>query len=108
MALFSPAPEAIVGHVGRGRIIEFNPATERTFGYRRGEAVGRDLSRADPPRLRGQNAATQKCVALDLDAADRSECLLDAPKVRPMLDQFFSNAIKFTPGGRAGQRGHLP
>ncbi|MEK7438940.1 MAG: PAS domain S-box protein [Pseudomonadota bacterium] len=106
--MVASALDAIVVHDERGRIIEFNPATERTFGYRRGEAVGRDLSRADPPRLRGQNAATQKCVALDLDAADRSECLLDAPKVRPMLDQFFSNAIKFTPGGRAGQRGHLP
>ncbi|MGZ4287311.1 MAG: PAS domain-containing hybrid sensor histidine kinase/response regulator [Solirubrobacteraceae bacterium] len=36
-----------------GRILDFNPAAERTFGYRRGEAVGRELaSLIVPPALR--------------------------------------------------------
>ena len=50
-------------------------------------------------------AARKKRIALEVDAADIGECLLDARKVRQMLDQLLSNAIKFTPeGGRAGVR----
>jgi PAS domain S-box-containing protein len=28
----------------QGRVVEFNPAAERTFGYRREEAVGREMA----------------------------------------------------------------
>ena len=41
-----------------GRIIEFNPAAEQVFGYRREEVIGRLLSEIIiPPRLRDQHAA---------------------------------------------------
>jgi PAS domain S-box-containing protein len=37
----------------RGRVLEFNPAAERTFGYRREDVVGRDMGDLIvPPELR--------------------------------------------------------
>jgi PAS domain S-box-containing protein len=52
-----------------------------------------------------KGAAALKRIAMQVDAADTGECLLDAHKVRQMLDQLLSNAIKFTPdGGRVGVR----
>ena len=42
----------------RGKVVEFNPAAERTFGYSRDAVLGRDL--ADliiPPSMRGQHRA---------------------------------------------------
>jgi PAS domain S-box-containing protein len=47
------ALDCIISMDHHGRIVEFNPAAERTFGYTRAEAIGRDL--ADliiPPALR--------------------------------------------------------
>jgi len=43
-AVIASALDAIVVNDERGRITEFNPAAERTFGYRQEEAVGRDLA----------------------------------------------------------------
>lgn len=41
-----------------GRITEFNPAAERTFGYRREEAIGRSVAELIiPPRYREAHAA---------------------------------------------------
>jgi PAS domain S-box-containing protein len=52
-----------------------------------------------------QGAAAEKRIAMEVDAADMDECLLDARKLRQMLDQLLSNAIKFTAeGGRVGVR----
>ena len=42
----------------RGRVIEFNPAAERTFGYRTDEAVGREMAELIvPPDLREAHRA---------------------------------------------------
>ena len=55
-ALLESALDAIVGMDGEGRIIEFNPAAERLFGYARGEALGRPLAEVMiPARLREQH-----------------------------------------------------
>lgn len=57
-AIVDAAPDAVVAMDRRGLITEFNPAAERTFGWRRDEAVGRPL--ADllvPPRWRGEHEA---------------------------------------------------
>ncbi len=43
-AVLESALDAIVTIDHRGRIVEFNPAAERTFGHPRGEAVGRELA----------------------------------------------------------------
>ncbi|MBL8796880.1 MAG: PAS domain S-box protein, partial [Planctomycetia bacterium] len=52
-ALVQAALDAIVSMDCAGTILEFNPAAERTFGYRRSDAVGRNLAELlIPPGLR--------------------------------------------------------
>ena len=57
-ALTASALDCIVAIDEAGRIVEFNPAAERVFGYRRAEALGRQI--ADlivPPALRARHKA---------------------------------------------------
>src|SRR3954470_2780610 len=52
-AILEAALECIVTMDEDGKVVEFNPAAERTFGYSRDEVIGREM--ADlivPPRLR--------------------------------------------------------
>ena len=52
-AILEAALDCIISMDDEGRVIEFNPAAEKTFGYQREEAIGRDM--ADliiPPHLR--------------------------------------------------------
>jgi PAS domain S-box-containing protein len=52
-AMLDAALDCVVTMDHQGRVVDFNPAAERTFGYRAGEAIGRDM--ADlivPPELR--------------------------------------------------------
>ncbi len=52
-AIVAAALDCIVTIDAEGRVIEFNPAAERTFGYAREEVVGRTMSELIiPPRLR--------------------------------------------------------
>ena len=52
-ATLEAALDAIVTIDHEGRIVEFNPAAERTFGYARAEAVGQELAElVIPPALR--------------------------------------------------------
>lgn len=53
MAMFQTALDCIISIDHEGQIVEFNPAAEQTFGYRREDVLGREL--ADliiPPALR--------------------------------------------------------
>jgi PAS domain S-box-containing protein len=55
-AILEAALDCVITMDARGRVVEFNPAAERTFGYRREEAVGQVM--ADliiPPSFRGQH-----------------------------------------------------
>jgi PAS domain S-box-containing protein len=55
-AIVDYALDCIIMMDHRGKVVEFNPAAERTFGYSRHTALGRDL--ADliiPPPMRGQH-----------------------------------------------------
>lgn len=57
-AMLDVALDCIISVDDDGRVLEFNPAAERTFGYSAAEAVGRDM--ADlivPPELRERHRA---------------------------------------------------
>ena len=55
-AMFETALDCIISIDHDGRVIEFNPAAERTFGYRRADAMGKELAELIiPPRLREQH-----------------------------------------------------
>jgi diguanylate cyclase (GGDEF)-like protein/PAS domain S-box-containing protein len=55
-AMIDAAPDAVVSIDERGRIVEFNPAAERTFGYARAEVIGRDMQALlIPPDHRGNH-----------------------------------------------------
>lgn len=52
-AIMRAALDCIITIDGAGRVLEFNPAAERTFGYTRAEAMGRELAELIvPPSLR--------------------------------------------------------
>src|SRR4030095_14685250 len=52
-AILDTALDCIVTIDHQGRILDFNPAAERTFGYTRSEAIGREMAELIiPPFLR--------------------------------------------------------
>ena len=52
-AILESALDCIIIIDARGRILEFNPAAEKTFGYRREQVVGKELAETIiPPSLR--------------------------------------------------------
>ena len=55
-AFFRTALDCIISIDHEGRVLEFNPAAERTFGYREDEVVGKELaSLIIPPAMREQH-----------------------------------------------------
>jgi PAS domain S-box-containing protein len=52
-AMLDAALDCIVTMDHEGRVVDFNPAAERCFGYRAGDAVGREMAELIvPPKLR--------------------------------------------------------
>ena len=52
-AILRASLDSVVMMDARGRVADFNPAAEQTFGYRREEVVGREMAELIvPPRLR--------------------------------------------------------
>lgn len=52
-AILETALDCIITMDHEGKVVEFNPATEKTFGYSRAEVVGQELARfIIPPSLR--------------------------------------------------------
>jgi PAS domain S-box-containing protein len=52
-AMLDAALDAVITIDDQGRVLEFNPAAERTFGYSADEALGRDMAELIvPPELR--------------------------------------------------------
>src|SRR5258707_5766057 len=58
-----------------GRIVEFNPAAERTFGYRRREVLGREMAELIIPEA--QRAEDRLGPARDTKT--RRECAIGRP-----------------------------
>lgn len=60
-AVIDSALDCVITIDHEGRVLEFNPAAERTFGYARSQALGRDLSQLIiPPELRKDHANGMK------------------------------------------------
>jgi PAS domain S-box-containing protein len=56
-AMLDAALDCIVTMDHRGRIVDFNPAAERTFGYGAGDVAGREMAEVIiPPELRERHA----------------------------------------------------
>jgi two-component system NtrC family sensor kinase len=56
-AIIAAALDCIIAIDETGRVVEFNPAAEQTFGYRRDEAIGRMIGElVVPPSLRQRHA----------------------------------------------------
>ena len=69
-AILRTALDCIVSMDAQGRIVEWNPAAEQTFGYLRAEAIGRPLSEVMvPERLRQGHKAS---LALYLATGEES------------------------------------
>jgi PAS domain S-box-containing protein len=72
-AMLEAALDCVVTMDHDGRIVDFNPAAERTFGHSRSDAIGRDMAELIiPPELRGRHrrglaryVATNEAVVLD-------------------------------------------
>jgi len=66
-AIFATALDCVVAIDRDGRILEFNPAAERTFAYRRNDVVGRELAELIiPPSLRDEyRLALRRLVQTD-------------------------------------------
>ncbi|HET7051275.1 MAG TPA: PAS domain S-box protein [Solirubrobacteraceae bacterium] len=57
-AILEAALDCVITIDERGRVVEFNPAAERTFGYRSDEAIGTEMAELIvPPALRGRHRA---------------------------------------------------
>jgi PAS domain S-box-containing protein len=55
-AILETALDAVISMDHNGRIVEFNPAAERMFGYQRSDAIGQELGELIiPPTLRNQH-----------------------------------------------------
>jgi len=55
-AMVEVALDAIVSMDHAGRVLEFNPAAERMFGWKRADAIGRDMAELlIPPRMHGEH-----------------------------------------------------
>jgi PAS domain S-box-containing protein len=72
-AMLDAALDCVVTMDDKGRVVDFNPAAERTFGYKAGDAVGRDMAELIiPAELRERHRrglarylASQRPVLLD-------------------------------------------
>ncbi|MGH2487308.1 MAG: PAS domain S-box protein, partial [Ktedonobacterales bacterium] len=57
-AILESALDCIITIDARGAVVEFNPAAERTFGYRRDDVLGKEMAQfIVPPTLREQHRA---------------------------------------------------
>ena len=67
-AILDTAIDSIITMDRNGRILEFNPAAEETFGYRRSDVIGRDITDVIiPPSLREKHKSglAQYCTTSD-------------------------------------------
>src|SRR5438046_9814071 len=96
-----------------GRVREFNPASERVFGFTRAEAIGKELAELIiPPRTRerhrqglahylktGEGPLLGKLIEIEALRRDGAELLVQLPLTAPELDgaRDFTAELQHTP-----------
>jgi PAS domain S-box-containing protein len=120
-AILVSALDCIITMDHEGKVIEFNPAAEKTFGYRREELVGQDLAEfIIPPLLRerhrqgmahylatGEGPAIGRRLELPALHADGSEFDIELSITRIPTDgapQFTAYLRNITASKRVGQQ----
>ncbi|GIX27977.1 MAG: hypothetical protein KatS3mg123_1858 [Burkholderiales bacterium] len=100
-AMVESALDAVIGIDHTGRVVEFNPAAERLFGYSRAEAIGRDMAELIiPPALRerhrrglerhlatGESAILGRRLEMPAQRKDRSEILVELAILRTDVER---------------------
>jgi two-component system CheB/CheR fusion protein len=100
-AMVSSALDCIISIDHEGRILEFNPAAEQTFGYRRSQALGREMAELIiPPALReshrrglarhlktGEASVLDRRLELTAARADGTEFAVELAITRPSRDE---------------------
>jgi diguanylate cyclase (GGDEF)-like protein/PAS domain S-box-containing protein len=87
-AMLEAALDCVISIDHLGRIIEFNPAAERTFGLARASVVGKDMARLlIPERLRAAHRAGIERAAA-LDATEALERRMESTAVRSDGSEF--------------------
>jgi len=87
-AMVEAALDCVISIDHLGRIVEFNPAAERTFGWAKADVIGKDMARLlIPERLRAAHRAGLLRAA-ELDSTDPLERRMESTAVR-------SNGIEF-------------
>jgi diguanylate cyclase (GGDEF)-like protein/PAS domain S-box-containing protein len=81
-AMLEAALDCVISIDHLGRIVEFNPAAERTFGWAKADVIGKDMARLlIPERLRAAHRAGVQRAAM-LDATESPERRLESTAVR--------------------------
>jgi Amt family ammonium transporter len=81
-AMLEAALDCVISIDHLGRIVEFNPAAERTFGWASADVIGKDMARLlIPERLRAAHRGGAQRAAM-LDSADALERRMESTAVR--------------------------
>ncbi|MBT4864266.1 MAG: PAS domain S-box protein [Planctomycetaceae bacterium] len=88
-AIVEAALDCIITHEREGRIIDFNAAAERTFGYRRDEVIGKDMAELlFPPRPRDRHRANIDRYTFSQEEGSLVGHRLEIPAVRKNGEEF--------------------
>ena len=87
-AMLEAALDCVISIDHLGRIVEFNPAAERTFGWARADVIGKDMARLlIPERLREAHRSGVERAGT-VDAAEPIERRLESTAVRSDGSEF--------------------
>lgn len=90
-AIVDASLDCIITHDRQGRIIDFNVAAERTFGYKRDEVIGQDMAELlFPPRPRDRHRANVDRYTFSHEEGSLLGNRLEVPAVRKNGEEFIA------------------
>ena len=88
-AIVEAALDCIITHDQEGRIIDFNAAAERTFGFRRDEVIGKDMAELlFPPRPRDRHRSNVDRYTFSQEEGSLVGHRLEIPALRKNGEEF--------------------